>query len=369
MSAQLIISSISPEKIFFICKCNSNRSIFDAFLSDFLFFPSCRFVSDVHNNDDSHGTVAAQKIRALLQFVKHPAYRLELLTSKVTGRFFCPVNGDVKLGQTPLHFAVSLGKWEAVKALLEDACCLLDGCFTETYDFEVTESPENSKNPEQAENPELHKIPESLKTSEPSPQTRTSDKPKRKKLLEDAMRQLYAGDELPKPKLDILLLQRLRLAYKEQMKRQYSIFWAKDSQGNSVFHLAVIHNQQGMYLKLREYSENLSKLLNDLYFGQQIATENSEKLVGSKFNSFESYDDEFLKNDNGYTPLELAAYLGNILMMRFLLNTFESRNMWTFANKSVVLNKVYRLDAVLFQFQNMPINFFFADQHPRPRHV
>jgi ankyrin repeat protein len=289
--------------------------------------------------------------------VKHPAYRLELLTSKVTGRFFCPVNGDVKLGQTPLHFAVSLGKWEAVKALLEDACCLLDGCFTETHDFIAKLEKEA-----QTENIELYTTAE------------TPDKPSRKKLLEDAIRQLHAQDVLDtkdqggqvaaedkaagaqlvtndeggKSQADIS--QRLRLTNKEQLKRQYSILWTRDSQGNSVFHLAVIHNQKDMYKKLQDYSENLSKLLSDLYYGQEVATDNSEKLIGSKFNSFAAYDDEFLKNGNGYTPLELAAYLGNVEMMRFLLDTFESRTLWGFANKSVVLNKVYRVYDVAFQF-------------------
>jgi hypothetical protein len=192
------------------------------------------------------------------------------------------------------------------------------------------------------------------------------------KLLEAAIRQLHAqdkhdkedqggkvaakdkaagvqpvtNDEGGKSQKDIS--QRLRLTYKEQLKRQYSILWTKDSQGNSVFHLAVIHNQKDMYKKLHDYSENLSKLLSDLYFGQEV--KNSEKLIGSKFNSFAAYDDEFLKNGNGYTPLELAAYLGNVEMMRFLLDTFESRTLWGFANKSVVLNKVYRVYDVVFQF-------------------
>jgi ankyrin repeat protein len=348
---------------------------FYAFESDFLPFLPCRFVTDISNNDDSHGTVAAHKIRALLQFVKHPAYRLELLTSKVTGRFFCPVNGDVKLGQTPLHFAVSLGKWEAVKALLEDACCLLDGCFTETYDFIVAQGPEPHEMEEEAqtENPDISK------KSESSLQPETPDKPsyrkKRNELLEAAIRQLYAQDELDtkdqggnvaakdkaagvqpvtndeggKSQPDTLKLLSC-FTYKEQLKRQYSILWTKDSQGNSVFHLAVIHNQMDMYKKLRGYSENLSKALSDLYLGQKVATDNSEKLIGSKFNSFAAYDDEFLKNGNGYTPLELAAYLGNVEMMRFLLNTFESQPLWGFANKSVVLNKVYRLYDAVFQF-------------------
>ena len=47
----------------------------------------------------------------------------------------------VKLGQTPLHFAVSLGKWEAVVALLEDACCLLD----ELYSQELGDKPDKPK--------------------------------------------------------------------------------------------------------------------------------------------------------------------------------------------------------------------------------
>jgi ankyrin repeat protein len=254
----------------------------------------------VHNTDDADGHAAAEKIRTLLKFVKHPAYRLELLTSKVTGRFFCPVNGSVRLGQTPLHFAVSLGKWEAVAALLEDACCLLDECYTETGE----KSGEHVK-------------------------------------LKDLKTQGSLSQEQEKANKTI------DLAYLDQLKRQYSVLWTKDSQGNSVFHLAVIHNRKDMYLKLHKFSEKLSKLLESHYFGEGKRIKKKTKdeweyefYVGSKFNSFEAYDDEFLKNDNGYTPLELAAYLGNVSMIRFLLNTFETNVKWSFADRSVALKKV-----------------------------
>ncbi len=257
----------------------------------------------MHNTDDADGHTAAEKIRTLLKFVKHPAYRLELLTSKVTGRFFCPVNGSVKLGQTPLHFAVSLGKWEAAVALLEDACCLLDECYTES-----------------GEKSGEHVKLKSLKT-QGSPESLSQEQLEQNKMIDRA--------------------------YLDQLKRQYSVLWTKDSQGNSVFHLAVIHNRKDMYRKLHRFSEKLSKLLESHYFGEGKRNENKtndewgdEDYVGSMFNSFEAYDDEFLKNDNGYTPLELAAYLGNVSMIRFLLDTFETNVKWSFADKSVVLKKV-----------------------------
>jgi ankyrin repeat protein len=47
-----------------------------------------------------------------------------------------------------------------------------------------------------------------------------------------------------------------------------------------------------------------------------------------------------LKNESGYTPLELAAYLGNIDMMRYMLQNFETEVKWGFADGSVALNKV-----------------------------
>jgi ankyrin repeat protein len=244
----------------------------------------CSFVAGVHTFGDCYGCLAAQNIKALLSHVFHPAYRLELLTSRATGQFFCPVNGSVKIGQTPLHFAVSLGKWEAVIALLEDACCLLHDLHTETR--------ENLKPEKYLRNFHCEGIDDQV----------------------------------------------IAFAYKEQLKRQYSILWAKDSQGNTVFHLAVIHSQKLMYRKLYDFSERLSKLLHDIYFGQMVS--NEKQIVGSKFNSFKSYHDDFLKNESGYTPLELAAYLGNIDMMRYMLQNFETEVKWGFADGSVALNKV-----------------------------
>ena len=182
---------------------------------------------------------------------------------------------------------MSLGKWEAVVALLEDACCLLNGVFTETrpetFDAEYQRKPTQYYR-------HLH------------------------------IDQEYLG------RLD-----------KEQLKRQYSILWAKDSQGNSVFHLAVIHNRQKMYQKLHTFSEKLSRKLNEMYFGFEV---NQSDIAGSKFNSFDAYDDSFLKNGNGYTPLELAAYLGNVEMMQFLLQTFDAKRKWGFANNSIEMKQV-----------------------------
>jgi ankyrin repeat protein len=197
----------------------------------------------------------------------------------------------VFLGQTPLHFAASLGKWEAAVALLEDACCLLDELYTETRPKTFDEKYHRNST----------------------------------KYIKDKDTLLHFDSK------------RMQLANKEQMKRQYSLLWAKDSQGNSVFHLAVIHNRQKMYQKLHAFSENLSRKLNETYFGFE-ATQSD--LAGSKFNSFEAYDDTFLKNDNGYTPLELAAYLGNVEMMQFLLQTFDTKRKWGFANNSIQLKQV-----------------------------
>ena len=92
----------------------------------------------------------------------------------------------VKLGQTPLHFAVSLGKWEAVVALLEDACCLLDELYSHPRQEELGDKP---------------------------------DKPKTEYLRDHTVTDS----------------KRIHLAVKEQLKRQYSVLWAKDSQGNRCF--------------------------------------------------------------------------------------------------------------------------------------
>ena len=219
----------------------------------------------------------------------------------------------VKLGQTPLHFAVSLGKWEAVVALLEDACCLLDELYSYPRQEELGDKPDKPKT--------------------------GSDKPDKPKT--EYLRDHTAPDS-----------KRIQLAVKEQLKRQYSVLWAKDSQGNSVFHLAVIHNRRDMYEKLYNFSESLSKLLDETYFGMDHIIGDKEKeaqlrnkrvVVGSKFNSFEAYDNSFLKNDNHFTPLELAAYLGNVEMMQFLLTKFETRRRWGYASNSVELKRVRSL--------------------------
>ena len=105
-----------------------------------------------------------------------------------------------------------------------------------------------------------------------------------------------------------------------------------------------------MYEKLYKFSENLSKLLDETYFGMDIGDKekkaqlrNKRVVVGSKFNSFEAYDNSFLKNDNHFTPLELAAYLGNVEMMQFLLTKFETRRKWGYASNSVELKRVRSL--------------------------
>jgi hypothetical protein len=49
-------------------------------------------------------------------------YRQVMLNARVTGRFFCPVYGEVYYGQTPLHFAISTGQINVVKYLLEHWC-------------------------------------------------------------------------------------------------------------------------------------------------------------------------------------------------------------------------------------------------------
>ena len=176
---------------------------------------------------------------------------------------------------------MSLGKWEAVLAILQDACCLRDDLSFDTNE----------------------------KKTDPTLVGQKGDR-----------------------------LQQLLLAKKEMLKRQYSVLWTKDSQGNNVFHLAVIHNRQDMYQKLRDFAEKLSDKLQELYIGVEIA--DHPQLAGSKFNSFKNFDDSFLKNDNNFTPLELAAYLGNVDMMGFLLKTYEIETKWTFASDFVELKKV-----------------------------
>ncbi len=61
-------------------------------------------------------------IRTLSTYITCKDYRFHMMNAKVTGRFFCPVYGEVQYGQTPMHFAVSTGQIDVVKHLLKEWC-------------------------------------------------------------------------------------------------------------------------------------------------------------------------------------------------------------------------------------------------------
>ena len=61
------------------------------------------------------GIAAAQQ---LFSIVTHEPFRQRLLRARATGRFFCPYYGTVRLGATPLHFAVLTQQMECVRHTL-----------------------------------------------------------------------------------------------------------------------------------------------------------------------------------------------------------------------------------------------------------
>ncbi len=172
----------------------------------------------------------------------HPAARDILdvtFVAKVTGRFFCPVNGGyVHLGQTPLHFAVALGSAETVRHLLK--LC--------------------------------------------------SDHPSRHKML-----------------------------------------WEIDSMGNNVLHMCVKHNNTKMYDLLRAIFSDLEEVLkkSDWWLEDTRAT---------------IADDDYLKNGEGLTPVELAAVLGN---RDFILHIIEKDKItkWTYGSMSLSMFLVRDFDS------------------------
>jgi hypothetical protein len=63
-----------------------------------------------------------RSIENLCKLVSCTDYKQHMISSKVTGRFFCPIYGEVDYGQTPLHFAVCTGQLNVVKHILECWC-------------------------------------------------------------------------------------------------------------------------------------------------------------------------------------------------------------------------------------------------------
>jgi hypothetical protein len=59
---------------------------------------------------------------ALFAIVTYEPFRQRLLRGRATGRFFCPYYGSVRLGTTPLHFAVFSKQISFVQLILEKLC-------------------------------------------------------------------------------------------------------------------------------------------------------------------------------------------------------------------------------------------------------
>ncbi|CAF0874251.1 unnamed protein product [Rotaria sordida] len=119
---------------------------------------------------------------------------------------------------------------------------------------------------------------------------------------------------------------------------------ATDSNGNNVLHLLVIHNLPKMYTKVKQ---------------RWIETEESKKKASSDEDEDEDDEDLLLDekavvplwkrlNKDGFTPLTLAADLGQAEMFSFLL---EERKItqWSYGPVACVL---YPLDQVDLEFQN-----------------
>lgn len=165
---------------------------------------------------------------------------------KVVGRFFCSVHGGHSdLGQTPLHFAVSLGSADAVKVLL-------------------------------------------------------------------------------------------KLCRNDQDRQKMR--WECDSIGNTIFHICVKHSNTKMYDLLRLICSDLEKVLKKTDWW--LVSEGACCMQSPTTLT----DDDCLKNEEGRTPFELAAVLGN---REFICHIIEKgkKTKWSHGDLSINMYLIRDFDS------------------------
>jgi hypothetical protein len=182
-----------------------------------------------------------QAIERLHDIINGSDYRQHMMNAKVTGRFFCPVYGEVQYGQTPLHFAVCTGQIEVVKHLLKKWC----------------------------------------------------------------------PDDISR----------------------YLCLWQKDSRGNSVLHLCVLKSLTIMYDFLEFSMKALEQSLRRLEWWHLEPR-------------LSIADDDCLKNFHYFTPIELAAIVGNTKMLAHLIGKEKMKNLgWSYGSATLNATRIRDIDS------------------------
>jgi ankyrin repeat protein len=125
-----------------------------------------------------------------------------------------------------------------------------------------------------------------------------------------------------------------------------------DSNGNTIFHLLVIHNLPEMYIKFKKHWDEVQTTISDAM---------SEEADDDKHTTFPCVKKRKIPlwkhcNNDGLTPLTLAAKLGGTDMFSFLLDERKIVQ-WRYGPVSCVL---YPLDEIDLGFQEVSAHIYTA---------
>ncbi len=116
------------------------------------------------------------------------------------------------------------------------------------------------------------------------------------------------------------------------------MLWERDSIGNNVFHICVKHNNTKMYDLLRLICSDLEKVLKKTDWW--LVSEGSCRMQSPMTLT----DDDCLKNEEGRTPVELAAVLGN---QEFICHIIEKdkKTKWSYGDLSLNMHLIRDFDS------------------------
>jgi hypothetical protein len=114
---------------------------------------------------------------------------------------------------------------------------------------------------------------------------------------------------------------------------RHKLLWQKDSIGNNVLHICVKRNNTRMYDLLRTIFLDLEKVLKKTDWW--LLQTDSPKTIT---------DDDYLKNYEGRTPVELAAVLGNKDFISHIIEK-DKITRWTYGDVSLNLYLIRDFDS------------------------
>jgi hypothetical protein len=125
-----------------------------------------------------------------------------------------------------------------------------------------------------------------------------------------------------------------------------------DSNGNTIFHLLVIHNLPEMYIKFKKHLEEVQTTVSDAS-SEEVEDDKHKAFLYAKKTKIPLWKH---RNNDGLTPLTLAAKLGGMDMFSFLLNERKIVQ-WRYGPVSCVL---YPLDEIDLPLQEVSVHIYTA---------